>query len=480
MVERDETMTTRRNTASRKRGFTLIEIAIMMAVVGLLLGASAVTARHLEEKRLLQRQTERMETVRDAVVGYALRNRTRARTIVFQGAAGSVVSGNSVVVPAGRPYLPCPDVNGDGYEDRVPRMDLARMTAGQGGFRQGVEINAPDSLTMEIQIASNRPQWWGDSSDYNYGGCLTSRGTIPWRTLGVDPSDHWGNRHTYFADPAFASAVFGFDSNTVANIYDSRAPRESGMPPSLRSPETFDAGLGTILRDRQCPAVICAGGRANPGPSASDSTNACVQHITASPNNSSSCAWHSDRAENVILRAGSLTREPLPDFSSLDTFPVGGISDGLPFVILSHGPNGRGAVNHHATLRNPLNSSNIMGPICNHALFGVTAGAEGDILNAEAYPADNHEAINATRLAPGNGSIAADRRCPPLRAVLDSGDITGVELNPSVFVWEPIAGGLDGRKTFDDLLLWMTRQELVSDIGAIPRGSPFIIADVTP
>ena len=465
-----------------KRGFTLIEIAIAMAVIGLLLGASAVTARHLEEKRVLKRETARMEIVRDAVIGYAIRNRTRERTIVFEGAGGSAVSGNPVVIPAGRPYLPCPDANGDGYEDRFPPMTNARMTAGQGGFRQGVEINAADALVMEIQIVNNRPQWWGDSANHNYGGCATSRGAVPWRTLGVHPADHWGNRHTYFADPVFANSVFGFDSNTVANIYDARAPRENGMPPSLRAGDDFDTGLGVMLRDRQCPAVICAGGRANPGAEESDAVNACVQHLHSSATGAESCAWNSDRLENVVLRAGALSREALGDFSSLDTFPAGGISDGLPFVILSHGPNGRGAVNHHATLRNPRNSSGEFGPICNHAPFGGTAGGgEGDVLNADAYPSDNHEAVNASRLAPGNGSVSTDRRCPPLRAVLDSGDVAGAELNPSVFVWEPLAGGLDGRKSFDDLLIWMTRQELVSGMdGGIPRSSPLIIADVTP
>ena len=40
----------RLTTRSRRRGFTLVEIAIAMVVIGLLLGATAVTSRHLEEK----------------------------------------------------------------------------------------------------------------------------------------------------------------------------------------------------------------------------------------------------------------------------------------------------------------------------------------------------------------------------------------------------------------------------------------------
>ena len=46
----------RLTTRSRRRGFTLVEIAIAMVVIGLLLGASAWMSRALDERRQLQRE----------------------------------------------------------------------------------------------------------------------------------------------------------------------------------------------------------------------------------------------------------------------------------------------------------------------------------------------------------------------------------------------------------------------------------------
>ena len=215
---------------SRRRGFTLVEIAIAMVVIGLLLGATAVTSRHLEEKRQLQREMQRLETVRDAIVGYAIRNRTRERVLKVVPWFGP--KGNwEFRLPAGRPYLPCPDYDGDGYEDRTPHW----------AFSQGVEVN-PD-LAVTVTVGELAPPWNGhltwtqDSGDpvaHPYGECRVERGGVPWRTLGVEPSDGWGNRHTYFADPIFSNAIFGFDRQTVADIYDPRVPSDPGYGPSLR------------------------------------------------------------------------------------------------------------------------------------------------------------------------------------------------------------------------------------------------------
>ena len=439
--------------AGGQRGFTLIELAIVMAVVGLVLGASLAPLRALDESRQAREESRRMETVRAAVVGYALRNKTRERIVSF---AGDVASSGRIQIPAGRPYLPCPDVDGDGFEDRIPADK----------FVQGVEAEPMMEVTIQVTVTGGRP----GTAALIYGGCRTSRGTIPWRTLGVPPADGWGNRRTYFADPVFASAVFGFDGKTVADIYDRRLPFCPGLPPPLRSPVAFATGLdATPPMDGRCPAVVCSGGRTN----TPADLNACAQHMAAPP---ARCAWHPDRVPNVVLKAGAMADEAIRgDFA----FPPGGILDGVPFVIVSHGPNGRGAVNHWATLGRPTNLTGTPGPVCNRGQLTSTSAGADDILARQGrgdYWKDNHEAMNATRLAPGNSAVA--RRCAPFRALLSATDADGLELSPSVFVWEPPGGDYAARQ-FDDTLAWMTREELSLAMGGrIPASPPMVCAQI--
>ena len=121
----------------RLRGFTLLELAVVLAVLGLLLGMSLTPARMLEERRQLRQETQLLQTAHDAVVGYALQNQTRERVVHIKGAVDKTVT-----LRPGRPYLPCPDWNGDGYEDRMPE--------GQNGFIQGVEVNPAITITMTV------------------------------------------------------------------------------------------------------------------------------------------------------------------------------------------------------------------------------------------------------------------------------------------------------------------------------------------
>ena len=431
-----------------RRGFTLVEMSIALAVVGLLLAATLLPMRALEETRKRGEEMTELELSSDAIVGYALRNRTRERMIIYAGAGRTQVAANPITIPEGRPYLPCPDVDGDGFEDRIPD--------GANGFVQGVESNDAAVLTLHISVERGRPTWSRTSPTHNYGGCRASRGTLPWRTLGIPPADNWGNRRTYFVDPVYASALIGFDAGVVANIYDARAPRSLSGPPPLRNSLAFDVGLGGALAmDRQCPAVICSGGRGG-----------CVSHL------GTGCAIN--LSANPVWKAGLVATATITD-ASPEVFPAGGVLEGLPFVIVSHGPNGRGAVNHWTTLNNPQNIAGVVGPVCNRARMSTTTGGNFDVVDS---PLDNHEAINANRFAPGNQ--AGERRCPPLRGVLVAGDPMGVELNPSVFVWEP-SGGNRADRIFDDILIWMTRRDLLSALQLnIPRLPPLLIVDATP
>ena len=435
---------------NKRRGFTLVEIAIAMMVIGVLLGAMAATMRALEERRQFKNEIRRMETIRDAVIGYALRNRTRARTIEFVPLYhdGNFTLPSRVFhLPAGRPYLPCPDWDGDGYEDRFPEEH----------FVQGMEIRPNLAITATIFRAGR------NLGNYPYlrlrlheqhGDCIVSRGAVPWRTLGVHPADHWGNRHTYYADQIFSNAIFGFDRQTVADIFNPRIPDSPGH---LRSPREFTSVANSVTH--HCPATICDGIRAGN----------CWRHdyLHWVPE-AIQCTWgnvpaavvprHPSAAyESLVLKAGAATKEAMHD-GGRKHFPPGAVTDGLPFVLVSHGPNGNYAVNHWATLQNPKDEDGNLTPVCNWRV-----SENSNIVSTE-NRGNIHEAVNGSRIAPNqvsNVPLPAER-CPHILWV---SDIFGEQrFNPSFFVWEPPGD------EFDDLLLWMTREELTAKIsGRIPK-----------
>ena len=459
---------------TRRRGFTLVEIAIAIGVVGLLLAASAWTARALEERRQIEREMQRLEIVRDAVVGYAIRNRTRERilkVVPWFGPGGEW----AFRLPAGRPYLPCPDFDGDGYEDRMPL----------GAFPQGVEAK-PD-LTVTVTIGELAPPWneyltWTQNDDFDpaahpYGECRVSRGTVPWRTLGVDPSDGWGNRHTYFADSVFSNAIFGFDRQTVADMYDPRvpyAPRYGASPRHFKfifgdlSPRTMLTAppdrirLDVATELRNCPAAICIGdGGCEPTqgrPIARDLSR---------------CAWRNPNSfpgrVTAVFKGGLVTAEEIPD--GRKPHPAGSVIDGLPFVLVSHGPNGRNAVNHWATLQNRLRTSEgFIYPICNRSSQIDGTLAIPTLSDVPLWDRVQHfEMANAARRTTGS---AVDHGC-----FIGGGTFGGARVNysPGSFVWQP--PGINDGSDFDDLLLWGTRGELSAWVpGNIPLLPPMVMA----
>ena len=134
-----------------KRGFTLLELAIALAIVGLLLGGLSVPlSKRLAEQQYAETQVS-IDKAMDALVGFALLN--------------------------GR--MPCPDIsttvadNRDGLED--PGVS--------GGFTCAVGANTG---TFN----------YTNSSDVNGA----SWGDLPWKTLGLSPpnnADAWNNRLRY-------------------------------------------------------------------------------------------------------------------------------------------------------------------------------------------------------------------------------------------------------------------------------------------
>ena len=148
-------------TPSGSRGFSLIEVAIVLFIITLVLGSLLVPLGSQVEQRQISDTQKALDEIKEALIGFAL------------------VNG----------YLPCPDKTGGG---------------GAGTANDGAE-------------------------DATGGACVVQEGNLPWQTLGVSPTDTWGNRFRY----------------RVTNAFSARSP---GIPFTLAS-----AGTLTVM----CPATAC-------------------------------------------------------------------------------------------------------------------------------------------------------------------------------------------------------------------------------
>ena len=119
---------------SAQRGYSLIEVAIVLAVVGIVLGGSLLPIGDRLRARSYRQAETSVAVAVDALVGFAL----------------------SSGYP--QPYLPCPDTDRDGYEDRIDFDPISRLS------------------------------------------CSAQAGLLPWKTLGIKAGDPWGNLLSYVVE----------------------------------------------------------------------------------------------------------------------------------------------------------------------------------------------------------------------------------------------------------------------------------------
>ena len=133
-------------TNSNNRGFSLIEMAIVLFIVALLLGGLLPTVSSQMEQQRRNDTRKLMEEIRDSLLGYVMAN----------GRLPAPACGTIPTIPG--------TVNNAGIE-LVP-ASAALCTSG----------------ASDIAV-------------------------LPWVTLGVKETDAWGNRFSYRVTPVFASAV---------------------------------------------------------------------------------------------------------------------------------------------------------------------------------------------------------------------------------------------------------------------------------
>jgi prepilin-type N-terminal cleavage/methylation domain-containing protein len=163
-----------------QRGFTLIEMAIVLVIITILIGGLAVPlSAQIQARRIAETRAD-MNAIRDALIGYAMSHTTECTCNYDAGSLTTtnpstgceqicpLTSASSSQLRFTRHYLPCPD-----YESPATGVEPTRDASGQ---------------------------------------CPKTRGTLPWRTLGVKGQDVWGNRYTYAVTREYANNQNGFVS----------------------------------------------------------------------------------------------------------------------------------------------------------------------------------------------------------------------------------------------------------------------------
>jgi prepilin-type N-terminal cleavage/methylation domain-containing protein len=172
---------------SHDKGFTIAELAVALVILALLLFGAMIPFSTQVEIRNIADTRRTMDSIKDAIVGFAQAN--------------------------GR--LPCP-ANG------------------------ATPAGTVDSATWPTPVAAGSEQW-----DPANNRCYIAFGVVPWTTLGVSETDAWGRRLSYRVTPAFAdaislntwqsrlTAVGGSFPSQVAPAIPSPADQTPTCPPSI-------------------------------------------------------------------------------------------------------------------------------------------------------------------------------------------------------------------------------------------------------
>ncbi|HET7200354.1 MAG TPA: prepilin-type N-terminal cleavage/methylation domain-containing protein [Burkholderiales bacterium] len=144
---------------SKNKGFSLIELAVALAIIALLIAGALLPLSTQIDVRNTADTRRSLDSVREAIIGFAQAN--------------------------GR--LPCP------ADGTIPAggTDAAGRPA-------GAEQLTPTTLPPPSTAA-----------------CTNSFGVVPWTTLGVPETDSWSRRFSYWVSPIFADGIgLGTTQNT--------------------------------------------------------------------------------------------------------------------------------------------------------------------------------------------------------------------------------------------------------------------------
>lgn len=227
----------------RSRGFSLMELAVVLVIVGLLLGGLMVplgTQRDVESMRATDKS---LAEIREALIGFAAIN--------------------------GR--LPCP----------------AQATIASGTTYAGVEATMTSGgITYCACSASSTPGVATIGSTQCAVSLYTDsvNGALPWSTLGLLESDGWGYRYTYHVSSFFARGINSSEILFGTGCTPTTTPTNASF--ALCTPGAIllnsAASGGTSLADvGKVAAVVVSHGGNSYGAYKSDGTQVASASATA-------------------------------------------------------------------------------------------------------------------------------------------------------------------------------------------------------
>ena len=323
------------------RGYTIVELSIVLVVIGLLLSGAIASFDRWSRYEQAQTTRDSIDLVKKAVVQYAARNRTAPREITVRSEILSVTVQASWNMPQSRPYLPCPDIDGDGIEDRVEKpalLNLAVHIRGDGSRR----FVPPDYDNAHGNLF------------YSHGLCRSQRGFLPWRTLRVPAADAWGGLFLYYVDAVFSHSLVGFNQDDHADQLDTRRPLDvfgdDGGERLKADQVCYSPQAEAQGRAHRCPQYRERVEDINTGDGDADQLPALVCDYGP-------CSIARKKNDALTLSssagAGAVATEDLYRFSEgereirilrLLEEDEDMIYEAPAFVVISHGPNGYGAV----------------------------------------------------------------------------------------------------------------------------------------
>ncbi len=188
-----------------QRGFTLIEMAIVLVIITIMIGGLAMPLSAQIQARRIAETNKTLEEAREAVIGYAMSHTTTTCTCAYM--SGTLdpattcpanlcpvsVAGTATLTISPRHYLPCPDLYS---ADPEPNQD----NDGVDGF---TDLN--NGVEDRYKTGSN------------VGRCAASSGNLPWASLGTAAQDAWGNRLHYSLTDDLAATMYGNSSTGFSN-----------------------------------------------------------------------------------------------------------------------------------------------------------------------------------------------------------------------------------------------------------------------